>query len=133
MLLASLLLLKLVGVTGKPLLSTRKVCALLRVTCTGSPRLRLAPMRLLDEAREMSFVTIWNCAEDDGTEVTMPSTQSELVGAIGSYSSAVKVPSELRTVSTLANCPTAGVQEAPVVTQFGTKKVEEFSAAVIEP
>src|SRR5207249_655200 len=130
---ASVLFVKGVATTGKPLLSTRNGFTLLRVTCIGSPRLRLAPMRLLDEAREMSFVTIWNCVEDDGTEVTMPSIQSELVGAIGSYSSAVKVPSELRTVSTLANCPTAGVQAAPVVTQFGIKTVEEFSAAVIEP
>src|SRR6266850_667853 len=122
------------GGTVKPLLSTRKeFTGLVSVTCTGAPRLRLAPMRLPADARKVSFVTIWNCEEEDGVEVMMPSIQSELVGAMGSNSRRVKVPSELRAVSMLATCPTAGGQAAFVVKQFNILSEDEFAAAVIEP
>ena len=70
---------------------------------------------------------------DDGTRLTIPSIQSELIGASGSYSRAAKVPSELRAVSRLANCPTVGAQGAFVVTQLETKNVDVLRAAVIEP
>src|SRR6266850_5298423 len=123
------------GGTVKPLLSTRKeFTGLVSVTCTGAPRLRLAPMRLPADARKVSFVTIWNCEEEDGVEVTMPSIQSELVGAMGSNSRRVKVPSELRAVSMLATCPTVGGQAVPgVMTQFGIASEDESAAAVIDP
>jgi len=67
----------------------------------------------------------------------MPSIQSPVVVSNGSYSTRVRVPSGLRTMSKLATCPFT-TQEENVrlrlnAVQFGEKMVEEFTRAVSEP
>lgn len=67
----------------------------------------------------------------------MPSIQSPVVVSSGSYSTRVRVPSELRAMSKLATSPFT-TQEENVrlrlkVVQFGEKMVEEFAIAVSEP
>ena len=67
----------------------------------------------------------------------MPSIQSPVVVANGSYSSKVKVPSELRAVSMLATCPCTTQEENDRLkrnaVQFGENTVDELARAVIEP
>ena len=75
--------------------------------------------------------------DDAGVEVMMPSIQSPVVVASGSYSSKARVPSDLRTMSRLATCPCT-TQEGNVrlrlkEVQLGENTVEELATAVREP
>ena len=123
----------------KPLVSTTKGFWGLptSVTFTAAPKDRLLLMALPEVANTASFVTTENCVDEEGMAVTTPSIQSPAVVDNGSYSSSVKVPSELRTMSRLATCPCT-TQEANVrlrlkAVQLGEKTVEEFATAVSEP
>jgi len=107
------------------------------VRFTGEAKGTLLPIRLFVVESTRSLVTNWNCLVVEGVEVMMPSIQSPVVVDSGSYSSKVKVPSELRAMSRLATCPCT-TQEANVrlrlkAVQLGEKTVEEIATAVSEP
>src|SRR5690349_14014492 len=125
-----------VGIVS-PLLSTRKGFAFTSVALTRAPDGRFGLMRLPELASTRSFVTTVNCVEEEEIKGTIPSIQSPVVVANGSYSSKVKVPSELRTVSMLATWPATTQDENARLkrnaVQFGENTVEEFATAVIEP
>ena len=101
------------------------------------PRGTLGLITLPEVARTRSLVTRVNCVEEDAEKGTIPSIQSPVVVDNGSYSSKVKVPSELRTVSMLATWPCTTHEENERLkrkaVQFGEKTVFEFAMAVIEP
>ena len=129
---------ELVGIVS-PLLSTRKglVFGLGSVAFTKTPRGILGLITLPELASTRSFVTRLNWVEEEGMNGTIPSIQSPVVVDNGSYSSKVKVPSELRTVSMLATWPCTTQEEKERLkrkaVQFGENTVKEFPTAVMDP
>ena len=128
---------KLFTGTVSPFVSTRNGFGLAKVTLTCVPRGALEPIKLPELASTRSLSTRVNCVGEEAVAVTMPSIQSAVVVDNGSYSSRVKVPSELRTVSRLATWPCTMQEENERLrlkaVQLGEKTVEEFAMAVREP
>jgi len=128
---------KLFTGTVSPFVSTRNGFGLTKVTFTCVPRGALEPIKLPELASTKSLVTRVNCVGEEAVAVTMPSIQSPVVVDNGSYSSRVKVPSELRTVSKLVTWPCTMQDENERLrlkaVQLGENTVEEFAMAVREP
>ena len=123
--------------TTNPLLSTAKGLGAAKVTLTGAAKVKPLPISELVVESTTSLVTSWNCVLEEGVEVTMPSIQSPVAVARGSYSNKVNVPFVFRTISRLATCPWTTQEEKfranLKFVQFGEKTVEEFAVAVMEP
>src|SRR6266851_5849021 len=62
--------------TMRPLPSTPNVAPVARLMVTGAPMGRFVPTRLPVAGWKTSLATIWNCVEEEGGEVTVPSIQS---------------------------------------------------------
>src|ERR1700682_2047090 len=120
-----------------PFVSTRNGYALAKVTFTCEPRGALEPIKLPELTSTRSLATRVNCVGEEAVAVTMPSIQSPVVVDNGSYSSRVKVPSELRTVSRLATWPCTMQEENERIrlkaVQLGENTVEELATAVSKP